>query len=377
MEEYNLQCNRRHGPLMQIAPPSLKLWSPTRHSCFGDDARTRSAKQPRNLLAPSLKLLRTGRVSGIDFFPLMASAERREVYRAMHIFYTVRQKDMAHICIVTGLSGAGKSTVLRALEDFGFFCVDNLPLALIPAFSYFIRQSNNKEQKIALGIDVRSGQAVEELVEQVHYLKQESFQLTILFLTASVPVLLKRFQETRRKHPLADGIDLLDAIETEKQLLQPLSQQADISIDTDQLNIHELRDFIRSAVTNDKKPVMVVNLTSFGFKYGVPVETNFVFDIRSLPNPYFVPQLTDFTGKDAPVQEYLFGLEPVKDYFQKLHDFFIFSLKKSYEEGRFFIHVAIGCTGGKHRSVAFVEKLAELSLDNIQFIIKHRDIAKK
>ena len=284
---------------------------------------------------------------------------------------------MAQVYIITGLSGAGKSTVLRSLEDLGYFCVDNLPLALIPAFFYFIRQSLDQEQKVALGIDVRSGQALNELVEQIQQLKQQLASVTVVFLTANVSVLLKRFQETRRKHPLADGIDLTDAIEQERVLLQPLALQADISVDTDQLTIHQLREFIRSTVTGEQKVRMLVNLMSFGFKYGVPAETNFVFDIRSLPNPYFIPALTDLPGTDTAVQEYLFSMDVVQEYFHKLSDFLAYSLKKSYDEGRFFVHVAIGCTGGKHRSVAFVEKLAQMQLDAIQFIVKHRDVAKR
>jgi UPF0042 nucleotide-binding protein len=281
------------------------------------------------------------------------------------------------VCIVTGLSGAGKSTVLRALEDLGFFCVDNLPLALIPSFFYFIRQSAVTDQKVALGIDIRAGQAINELVEQLQTLKEQNYTYSVLFLTATMPVLLKRFQETRRKHPLADGIDLAEAIEKERELLQPLVQHADIIIDTDQLTIHQLRDYIRNMVTTDKKPRMVVNLTSFGFKYGVPAETNFVFDVRSLPNPYFVPDLTALDGTQKQLQEYLFSLPIVQEYYQKLSEFIAYCLEKCYMEGRFFVHVAIGCTGGRHRSVAFVQKLAELPINNIEFIIKHRDISKK
>lgn len=280
------------------------------------------------------------------------------------------------ILIITGYSGAGKSSVLRALEDLGFFCIDNLPTGLLATFFQFVIQSAMQAQKLALGIDIRGGQTGADLVKDILASKnQELGTIKIIFLTASSQILVKRFQETRRKHPLIDPLDLEDAIAYEKELLDPLKKEADMVIDTDQLNIHELRAFISSSFI-DLKPKMLVSLISFGFKYGVPVESNFVYDLRALPNPYFVPALKDLDGTTCSVRDYLFAQQEVGDYFSRLADFLKFALEKSYNEGRFFINVAIGCTGGRHRSVAFAQELALLAIDNVQFLVKHRDIHK-
>lgn len=277
------------------------------------------------------------------------------------------------LVIVTGYSGAGKSTVLRALEDVGFFCVDNLPIALLDSFFQFITSSKFNGQRLALGIDVRGGTAIRELMLELERFNARH-TLKIFFLTSSVQVLIKRFQETRRKHPLADDSDIINAIHQEKELLQPLIVMADLVLDTDQLNIHQLRSFVRSSFAPDGQQKIIVSLVSFGFKYGVPLESNFVYDVRSLPNPYFVPELKMFDGTAQEIQHYLFKQPEVQEYWQKLLDFVGYSIKKSYSQGLFFLNVAVGCTGGKHRSVAFIEKLAQQSMPNVQFLIEHRDI---
>lgn len=280
------------------------------------------------------------------------------------------------IFIVTGYSGAGKSSVLRALEDLGFYCIDNLPIGFITAFFQFINESQMNTEKFALGIDIRSGQNVSELTEQlIKWNSINNYTVKIIFLTSSSDILLKRFQETRRKHPLSDSLDLVDAIDQEKQLLEPLRTISDMLVDTDQFNIHELRTFVRSTFT-DLKIKMVVSLISFGFKYGVPHESNFVYDLRSLPNPYFIEELKFLNGLNLPVRDYLFSKEEVNEYWQKLRDFALYSIEKSYKEGRFFIHLSLGCTGGRHRSVVFAEELGKIKLDNVQFLIKHRDIQR-
>jgi len=286
--------------------------------------------------------------------------------------------EQTQIIIVTGYSGAGKSTVLRALEDTGFFCVDNLPIPLFSSLLQLVHQSKLQGQKIALGIDVRVGHAMEYLVSELNAANtQHPGLLKIFFLTASSQVLLKRFQETRRKHPLADTIDISDAIALEKRMLKPLMEIADITLDTDPLTIHQLRSFVKNTFAADAKQVMLVNLISFGFKYGMPRESNFVYDIRSLPNPYFVPALRQLSGLDQAVVEYLFAQKEVDEYWCRLVDFVKFSLAKAYEEGRFFVTIAIGCTGGRHRSVAFVQELAKQSVESVQFLVKHRDIHRE
>lgn len=276
------------------------------------------------------------------------------------------------IVIVTGISGAGKSIVLKTLEDLGFFCVDNVPNALV---HFFITQSTFPVKKVALGIDIRGGMLHEAIQYLVKIRSNKAPSIKIIFLTATLEILIKRFQETRRQHPLGGAAALSDALEQEKQLVLPLQEIADYVIDTDQLNIHQLRALVRQMFSAET-PHMVVTLTSFGFKYGVPAENNFVFDVRSLPNPYFIPALKLHDGTNESVQKYLLSHHEVRDYWEKLSDFIIFSLNNAYREGRFFVQIAIGCTGGRHRSVMFVEKLAQLSVPHVQFFIKHRDIKK-
>jgi RNase adapter protein RapZ len=280
----------------------------------------------------------------------------------------------AQLLIVTGYSGAGKSTVLRALEDIGFFCVDNLPIPLLPSFFQLITQSTMIGQKVALGIDIRSGKIMQELIDTLKQDSLRNYSVKIFFLTSSPNVLCKRYQETRRKHPLADTRNLEEAIQDEQTLLKPLMDLSDLVLDTDQLTIHQLRKFVRSSFSESNKPQLLVNLISFGFKYGIPLESNFIYDVRSLPNPYFVPELRSLDGTSEHIREYLFSKNEVQDYWNKLKDFIHYSIQKSYDEGRFFTNIAIGCTGGRHRSVAFVHELALHTIENVHYGVKHRDI---
>jgi UPF0042 nucleotide-binding protein len=276
---------------------------------------------------------------------------------------------MPDVIVVTGVSGAGKSVVLRTLEDLGFFCIDNLPGSLL---SSFLQAA--PAHKVALGIDIRGG-AMDEVVAHLQQARKSSpHSVKIIFVTATMATLLKRFQETRRRHPWGDSRDLRDALEEEKRLLLPLEMLADPVIDTDQLTIHQLRALVRGLFEVGKAPQLTVTLTSFGFKYGVPPEHNFVFDARSLPNPYFIPELRPLDGTSDLIKNYLFEQSEVVEYWDKLFDFFVFSLRNAHREGRFVMQVAIGCTGGRHRSVALVEKLAKLPLEQVQFFVKHRDI---
>lgn len=280
------------------------------------------------------------------------------------------------VIIVTGYSGAGKSSVLRTLEDTGFLCVDNLPIALLGQFFGLIQDATLGSKRVALGIDIRGGDSIELIVEALMYMKKQFPSLKILFLRASAPILIKRYQETRRKHPLADAVHLSDAIEKERVMMQPLVDRADMIFDTDQLNIHQLRSMISTAFATAHAQKIVVSLISFGFKYGIPTESNYVFDVRSLPNPYFVESLRNYAGTDAQINEFLFEKQAVREYWERLIDFIRYAIAKSYEEGRCFINVAIGCTGGKHRSVAFIEKLALEKMPHAHFLLHHRDILR-
>ncbi len=284
------------------------------------------------------------------------------------------QYTLPEIVVITGYSGAGKSTVLSAYEDYGFFCIDNLPYELLAPFFYGITHSRMKHKKIALGIDIRSGLQLELFAQELlAWRTQKSAHIRIIFLTAHQDTLIRRFQETRRKHPLADNKTLSEAIQQEYSALEPLKCIADDILATDTLTSAQLRLMVKNS--NQQLQKMVVTLTSFGFKYGTPTDCNFLYDVRSLPNPYFVPSLKDLDGRSAAIQDYLFSQPSVQDYWKKLQDFFIFSLERSYQEGRFFMHVGFGCTGGKHRSVAFVEKCSRLYLEHVQFFIHHKDIA--
>ncbi len=280
------------------------------------------------------------------------------------------------ILIVTGHSGAGKSTVLRALEDIGFFCIDNLPITLFNDLYATHRASSNAQQPLALGIDVRAGQ-IDQLVEEIKLFKQQhNVHVRVIFLRSSTRILLRRFQETRRKHPLGDHFQLIDAIKQEKKVLKPLKVLADLTLATDHLSIHQLRNFIRTSFAPQGTTTMLVNLVSFGFKYGAPLECNFIYDVRSLPNPYFIPKLKKLKGDDPTIITFLFDQPETIEYWHHLTTFIRYSIEKSYQEGRFFITIAIGCTGGRHRSVAFVHKLAQLELKNVLFLVEHRDIAR-
>lgn len=275
------------------------------------------------------------------------------------------------IYIVTGYSGAGKTVALRTLEDAGFFCVDNLPLEVFSSYvQSFIRKSTS--EKLALGIDIRSGTNFDSIVNYLQTLPDKK----IIFLAATKSTLIKRFQETRRQHPLAKASNLENAIEKEIILLDNLRKIANVVIETDNLNLHDLQNVTRKIVERDDQK-MLVTLMSFGFKYGIPKESNFIYDVRSLPNPYFEQQLSKFDGTNEKIQEYLFSQEIVNEYYKNLKEFVNFSLKKASESGFLFSTVAIGCTGGKHRSVAFVEKLVKEELNfSSTFIVKHRDINK-
>ena len=279
----------------------------------------------------------------------------------------------SEVIIVTGYSGAGKSTVLRALEDAGFFCIDNLPSGLMEPFFQLIATAAN-DRNFALGLDIRSDTIPEILAVLKRVNRSRIYTIKIIFLTAHQRVLLKRFQETRRNHPLASTMNIEEAIEHEKKELVPLIEIADSVIQTDQLTSQQLRQLIRTSFTNEATPQLIVNLISFGFKYGVPRDCNFVYDVRSLPNPYFVPALRQYNGTQQVIQEYLFAQPEVQEYWRRLLDFFQYTIGQAHQEGRFFITIAVGCTGGRHRSVAFIHELAQQKLDTVTFMVKHRDI---
>ena len=287
-----------------------------------------------------------------------------------------KNKEIAHVVIVTGHSGAGKNTVLHSLEDIGFFCVNNLPGSLLQPFFDSVIQENVPSARIALGLDVRGNIAT--IIHKLYRLKTVwPFSLKIVFVTSSHQVLLKRFQETRRRHPLTtEQKDISDAIKQEQHVLQPLCDMADVILDTDQFTIHQLRQFVIRSFSTDGQQHMVVTVTAFGFKYGVPAESNLVFDVRFLPNPYFEPTLKQLNGTDVAIQDYLFAQPVVQEYWERLRSFASYVIDQSHTEGRFSMNIAIGCTGGRHRSVAFVHKLIQEKMNQVSFLARYRDVER-
>lgn len=291
-----------------------------------------------------------------------------------------KNKLIRQIFVVTGMSGSGKSSVLRALEDLGFYCVDNLPIPLLSTFIDFVFKTPTNLLKVALGIDARGGDLSCDFLAEIEKLKKyccDRSEIKVIFLSAEEATLIKRFQETRRKHPLSKGLSLVNAIKREREILEPIKSVADEMHHTDSSNPHDLRLWVSKMFSGDLGRRLVVNVISFGFKHGVPAESNLVYDLRFLPNPYFVPALKILDGREKPVQEYLFEKDEVKEYWDRLEDFLRYLLHSYYEEGRFFANVSIGCTGGKHRSVAFVEKLCKKRWANIEFMPHHRDVEKE
>ena len=279
--------------------------------------------------------------------------------------------------IVTGMSGAGKSTALNRLEDMGYFCVDNLPITLISKFAEMAYTPGSEIQRVALGVDIRSGAALESLEDVLEGMAAASRKYEILFLDAADDVLVKRYKETRRTHPLAHGGRVDRGIRQEREKLAFLKQHADYIIDTSKLLTRELNMELEKIFVEGREFKSLV-VTSFGFKYGIPADADLVFDVRFLPNPYYIDDLKKKTGNDKPVQDYVMGFEVSHVFLNKLTDMIQFLLPNYVQEGKNQLIIGIGCTGGKHRSVTLANRLFEnLSRQNDYGIrIEHRDIGK-
>lgn len=280
--------------------------------------------------------------------------------------------------IVTGMSGAGKSSVLKMLEDMGFFCVDNLPIPLIQKFAQLSFAKNSNIEKVAVGVDVRSGQGLSELDEILNDLTINNYKVEILFLDASTNVLVKRYKETRRTHPLS-GIGRVDkGIELEREKLEFLKKRANYIIDTSQLLIRELKTEIdKIFINNEKYNNFFITVLSFGFKYGIPTDSDLVYDVRFLPNPFYIPALKPKSGNDKEVRDYVLDSKVANQFLEKLYDMLIFLIPNYIIEGKNQLVISIGCTGGKHRSVTLANEITK-KLSNLGYGIKveHRDIEK-
>ncbi len=280
--------------------------------------------------------------------------------------------------IVTGLSGAGKSSVLKMLEDSGYFCVDNLPIQLIVKFAQLTLKENGHINQVALGIDIRSGEALSELEQVLSQLEDYNCPYEILFLDSSTEVLVKRFKETRRTHPLSGSGRVDKGIETERKEIEFLKKKADYIIDTSQLLVRDLKSEIdKIFVKNEKYNNLIVTIVSFGFKYGLPIDSDLVFDVRFLPNPYYEPELKPLTGNDQSVYDYVMALAPSVEFLDKVYDLLSFLIPNYIIEGKNQLVISIGCTGGKHRSVTLANALSQrLSTMEYGVKIEHRDIHK-
>ena len=280
------------------------------------------------------------------------------------------------IVIVTGMSGAGKSTVLKMFEDIGYYCVDNMPIALVEKFVELAVAGNSDLKNIALGVDIRSGQAFAGFDAVLEHMSNAGVKYEILFLDCADAVLVKRYKETRRSHPLAVGDRIDKGIALEREALAFLKKKSDYIIDTSSLLTRDLRQEIeRIFVQNEKYNNLFVTILSFGFKYGIPADADLVFDVRFLPNPYYVEKLKPLTGNDKPIQDYVMGCPQAVEFMDKLEDMINFLIPNYILEGKNSLVIAIGCTGGKHRSVTLANELyRRLSDKDYGIKIEHRDI---
>jgi UPF0042 nucleotide-binding protein len=277
--------------------------------------------------------------------------------------------------IVTGMSGGGKSTAMKMLEDAGYYCADNLPVPLIEKFMELIAMPDNGIQKVALGLDVRADQSFEDVTHLVKRLR-ETYDFEILFLEAADNVLLKRYKETRRVHPLSTDGDMAKGIARERALLASIKQAADYVIDTTNLLTRELKlELDKIFVNNQSYNSLMVNVMSFGFKYGIPPEADLVFDVRFLPNPFYIDELKHKTGLDKEVQDYVMSFEEAHIFLDKLVDMIKFLIPNYVNEGKYQLVIAIGCTGGQHRSVTLAGELYKRLKDKGEYglTLRHRD----
>lgn len=285
-------------------------------------------------------------------------------------------KDLRFV-VLSGPSGSGKSTAVKALEDIGFFCVDNMPAALMPKFMELIAQSH-EISKAAAVVDVREREFLREFIPVFASLKKTGYNAELVFLEAADEALARRFSETRRRHPLAANESPLEGIKIERELLGEVKSNADRVIDTTGLNVHELRDAIKGLFSGPAlREKMALNIVSFGYRYGIPVDADLVIDIRFLPNPYFLADLKPLDGRAAEVREFVMAHGETKEFLRRTREFLVYLIPLYLKEGKSYFTIAIGCTGGRHRSVVISDVLAsELASGDVTVRVRHRDIGK-
>ncbi len=286
-------------------------------------------------------------------------------------------RDSRQLVILTGLSGAGKSTVLKAFEDLGFYCVDNLPVELIPVFSELHFGGSSEISRAALLVDAREGSQLEGLPETIRQLHREGLPAELVFIEATEESLLRRFSETRRPHPLGHDRPVRVGLRQERQLMAPIRKLADLVIDTSRYNVHELRQLITERFRARGQKPLLVSLVSFGYRYGVPVDADLVFDVRFLPNPHFVPRLRRFSGKDPRVARYIRSFPQTGEFLRHIEGLLKFLIPHYIREGKSYLTIAFGCTGGRHRSVMLAEAIRRaLSRHGYPAKVLHRDLTR-
>jgi RNase adapter protein RapZ len=279
----------------------------------------------------------------------------------------------SNLVIITGMSGSGKASVLKAFEDLGYYCVDNLPIGLIPRFADLVKQSSEIE-KAALVADIREGEQLKRLPAIIRGLKKQ-VKTTVLFLEASDDVLLRRFSETRRPHPLGKDSTVKSALSEERQRLQPIRDMADFVVDSSRFNVHELRAHITSKFTaGSTEKGILISIVSFGYKTGVPSDVDLVFDVRFLPNPHFVPEFRPLTGRHPQVAKYIRSFPQTQEFIDRISDLLIYLIPHYIREGKSYLTIAFGCTGGQHRSVMISEDVKKrLAKAGYRVKVVHRD----
>ncbi|MFZ3063941.1 MAG: RNase adapter RapZ [Nitrospirota bacterium] len=279
------------------------------------------------------------------------------------------------VVFITGLSGSGKSNAIKCFEDLGFFCVDNLPTALLPKFTELCTQSGNEINRVAIGIDVRERGFFKNFLEVLDELKKENYNIEILFLEASDEALVRRFSETRRPHPLAKNGSVVDGIRLERETLSELRKRADEIIDTTNYNVHQLKEVLNKHYLESEGRRLTISFVSFGYKYGIPYDVDLMLDVRFIQNPNFVKGLKPLKGSDKRVIDYVLKFHETKAFLEKLYEFLKFLIPMYEKEGKSYLTIGIGCTGGRHRSVAVSEILkGYLEKEGYSINIKHRDI---
>ncbi|HTZ98912.1 MAG TPA: RNase adapter RapZ [Candidatus Aquilonibacter sp.] len=289
---------------------------------------------------------------------------------------SVRKAGVRELVLVTGLSGSGKGSVLKTFEDLGFYCVDNLPVALIPTFTDLYEEGRGEVERAALLVDAREGEQIEKLPGIYRELRARH-PITLLFMEASDAALLRRFSETRRPHPLSHGSSIAEGIRAERRRMAPIRRVADVIIDTTKFNVHELRQLIIERFQKASQRPLLVSVVSFGFRYGVPTDADLVFDVRFLPNPHFVPRLRPFTGKDRRVARYIRSFPQTGEFLRRIESLLGYLIPHYIREGKSYLTVGLGCTGGRHRSVALAEVIRRsLQREGYTAKVVHRDIDK-